>query len=176
MRRDMLPPVLPLLVLIVLPLLVPAALQAQSGRREVTLDVRPWSVDAALAWRSAPGHLWGFSVGGGADDFNRTFRPEVVETSSEYVTLEQIIRAGPFYRYERDGRFSADIGLRVGLGGVRGISGSPGLVTGAQAAVFYGGRHIRVGPRLFVGTAREAGRTESVIHVDWLTARLRLPF
>jgi hypothetical protein len=155
---------------------VPTAVQAQGGGRELTLDVRPWSVDAAVAWRSSPGHLWGFSVGGGADDFNRTFRPEVVATSSEYVTLEQIIRAGPFYRYEHNSRFSADLGLRVGLGGVRGISGSPGLVTGAQAAVFYGGRHVRVGPRLFVGTAREAGETETVVHVDWLTARLRLPF
>jgi hypothetical protein len=165
-----------LLVLCVAVLPVPTALQAQSDRRELTLDVRPWSVDAAMAWRISPGHLWGISVGGGPDDFNRTFRPEVVETSSEYVTLEQIIRAGPFYRYEHNGRLSADIGLRVGIGGVRGISGSPGLVTGAQAALFYGGRHIRVGPRLFVGTAREAGQTESVIHVDWLTARLRLPF
>jgi hypothetical protein len=169
--------VLALAVLVLAVLLgVPAPLRAQSGQREATLDVRPWSVDAAIAWRSAPGHLWGFSVGGGADDFTRTFRPEVVDTSSEYVTLEQIIRMGPFYRYEHDGRFSADIGLRVGIGGVRGISGSPGLVTGAHAALFYGGRHVRIGPRLFVGAAREAGRTESVIHVDWLTARLRLPF
>jgi hypothetical protein len=92
------------------------------------------------------------------------------------VTLEQIIRMGPFYRYEHDGRLIADVSLRIALGGVRGISGSPGLVSGVQTAVFYGGRHLRVGPRLFLGAAREAGRTEPVVHVDWFTARLRLTF
>jgi hypothetical protein len=162
-------------VLVALILLV-SPLQAQTASRELTLDVRPWSVDAAVAWRAAPGHLWGFSLGGGPDELNRTFRPEVTETSSEYVTLEQIVRLGPFYRYEHDGRLSADVGLRVALGGVRGISGSPGLVSGVQTAVFYGGRHLRVGSRLFVGTAREAGSTEAIVHIDWLTARLRLTF
>jgi hypothetical protein len=163
-------------VLAALTLLLPPAVQAQTAPRELTLDLRPWSVDAAVALRAAPRHLYGFSVGGGADDFNRTFRPRVVEESSEYVTLEQVIRVGPFYRYEHDGRLSADVGLRIALGGVRGISGSPGLVSGVQTAVFYGSRNLRVGPRLFVGTAREAGRTEQVVHVDWLTARLRLTF
>jgi hypothetical protein len=153
-----------------------APLDVHGQARELTLDIRPWSADVALAWRVAPGHLLGFSAGGGADDFNRTFRPEVVDTISDYVTLEQIVRLGPFYRYEHDGRLSADVGLRVALGGVRGISGSPGVVTGLQAGVFYGGRRVRLGPRLFVGTSREGGSTEQVVHVDWLTARLRLPF
>jgi hypothetical protein len=157
-------------------LLLGSGLHAQPATRELTLDIRPWSADAAIAFRAAPGHLWGIAIGGGADDLNRTFRPDVDPTSAEYVTLEQVVRMGPFYRYEQRGRLSADVGLRVALGGVRGISGSPGLVTGVQAAAFYGGRHLRAGPRLFVGTAREAGQTEQVVHVDWLTVRLRLPF
>jgi hypothetical protein len=152
-----------------------AEVRAQSAR-ELTLDVRPWSADVALAWRVAPGHLWGISVGGGADHFSRTLVPDVSPTDPHFVRLEQVVRLGPFYRWERADRLSADIGLRAALGGVRGISGSPGLVTGVQAGVHYGGRHVRVGPRLFVGTAREAGQTEPVVHVDWLTARLRLPF
>jgi hypothetical protein len=159
-----------------LALLGASAAHAQTAARELTLDVRPWSFDAAMAWRVSPGHLLGISLGGGADDLNRTFVPRATATDSEFVTLEQIVRFGPFYRYERDGRVSVDLGFRAALGGVRGISGSPGLVTGVQAGVFYGGRWIRAGPRLFVGTAREAGATEPVVHVDWLTARLRLPF
>jgi hypothetical protein len=69
-------------LLAALTLLASTAVQAQTAPRELTLDVRPWSVDAAVAWRAGPGHLWGFAVGGGADDFNRTFRPEVADTSS----------------------------------------------------------------------------------------------
>jgi hypothetical protein len=86
------------------------------------------------------------------------------------------VRLGPFYRYESGDRWNVDVGLRVALGGVRGISGSPGLVTGAQAGVYFGGRHLRVGPRLLVGSSREGGESNSVVHADWLTARLRLPF
>lgn len=149
---------------------------AQAPAREFTLDVRPWSVDTAVAWRFSSAHLWGFAIGGGPDDFNHTFAPHVSTTSSEFVTLEQAVRLGPFYRYENGERLSVDVSLRLALGGVRGISGSPGLVTGVQTGVFYGWRTIRAGPRLLVGVSREGGETHIVVHVDWLTARVRLPF
>jgi hypothetical protein len=149
--------------------------QAQAAR-ELTLDVRPWSADVGIAWRIGGAHLAGFTAGGGADDLNRTFVPDVRPTDPAYVTLEQIVRLGPFYRYDQGGRVSVDVGLRAALGGVRGVSGSPGVVTGVHAAVFYGGRRIRVGPRVFVGAARDGSSTETVVHVDWLTARLRLGF
>jgi hypothetical protein len=156
-------------------LLLAASAAAAQDRRELTLDVRPFSADIGMAWPIGAGHLWGFSVGGGPDEFNRTFVPEVTDTSSYYVTLEQIVRLGPFYRYESGGRYSIDLGLRVALGGVRGVSGSPDLVAGLHAGAFYGGRRFRVGPRLFIGRSTEPDVT-NIVHVEWLTARLRVPF
>jgi hypothetical protein len=148
---------------------------AQDRSREVALDLRPFSADLSIAWESSTGHLWGLLVGGGPDEFNKTFVPEVDDTDPDYVTLEQIIRVGPFYRYERGGRLSVDVGLRAALGGVRGTSGAISAVGGLQTAVFFGGRRFRVGPRLFVGRSTEAD-VSNIVHVDWVTARLRLPF
>lgn len=148
---------------------------AQEPGREVTLDVRPYSADVSIAWGSSPRHLWGFLVGGGPDKFNRTFVPKVDDTDSEYVDLEQIVRMGPFYRYESGGRLGGDVGLRVALGGVRGTSGAINAVGGVQMAMFAGGRTFRVGPRVFIGRSTESG-VDTIVHVEWLTARVRLPF
>jgi hypothetical protein len=148
---------------------------AQETGREVTLDVRPFSADVSIAWGSSPHHLWGFLIGGGPDEFNRTFVPRVDDTDSETVDLEQIVRMGPFYRYESGGRLGGDVGLRVALGGVRGTSGAINAVGGVQVAMFAGGRTFRVGPRLFVGTSTGPG-VDTIVHVEWLTARVRLPF
>jgi hypothetical protein len=70
----------------------------------------------------------------------------VDDTSSEYVTLEQVVRAGPFYRYESGDRFGVDVGLRVALGGVRGTSGAIDAVGWLQTAVFLGGRRFASAP------------------------------
>lgn len=152
---------------------MPATALAQG--RELTLDLRPWSFDAGVAFPLSAGHLLGFSVGGGPDDFNKTFSPEVVDTISEFVTLEQIVRAGTFYRYESGRRFSVDLGLRAAFGGVRGTSGAINGVGGFHAAAFFGGRRLRVGPRLFVGSSTEHD-VGTIVHVEWLTARWRVPF
>lgn len=153
----------------------PFQAHAQERTREVALDVRPFSADLSIAWGSSTNHLWGFLIGGGPDEINKTFVPEVDDTSSEYVTLEQIVRMGPFYRYESGDRLGVDVGVRVALGGVRGTSGAINAVGGLQTAMFFGGRHFRVGPRLFVGRSTEPG-VDNIVHVDWLTGRIRLPF
>lgn len=159
----------------VLLLLAPTLLHGQRRARELTLDLRPFSADVGVAWPLAPRHLIGFSVGGGPDEFNHTFVPEVVDTISEFVTLEQIVRAGSFYRYESGRRVSMDAGLRVALGGVRGTSGAMNAVGGLHAALFVGGSRLRAGPRLFVGRSTEHD-VDTIVHVEWLTARLRVPF
>jgi len=153
----------------------PLQAQAQERSREIALDARPFSADLSIAWGSSPGHMWGFLMGGGPDEFSKTFVPEVDDTTSDFVTLEQVVRMGPFYRYESGGRFGADVGLRVALGGVRGTSGAINGVGGLQTAVFFGGRNFRVGARLFIGRSTEPG-VDTIVHVDWLTARIRLPF
>lgn len=91
----------------------PSVVHAQQPSREVALDVRPFSADVSIAWERSPGHLWGFLVGGGPEEFSTTFVPEVDATDSESVTLEQMVRLGPFYRFESGERLGVDVGASV---------------------------------------------------------------
>lgn len=145
------------------------------ARRELTLDVRPFSADVSIAWPVTTGHLLGLTAGGGPDELNHTFTPEPTVTTDEFITLEQIVRVGSFYRYESGRGYSLDVGLRAALGGVRGGSGSMNAVGGLHVAPFYGGRWLRVGPRLFIGRSTEHD-VDTIVHVEWITARLRLAF
>ncbi len=153
----------------------PMIVRAQAPSRELTLDVRPFSADLGVAWRKSGPHMFGFTVGGSAGDkLHQTFRPMVEDTSSEFVTLEQIVRAGPVYRYET-GCMNIDVALRFALGGVSGTSGIMDGVAALQTGVYYGTRHFRVGPRYYIARSTEPG-VGTIVHVEWVTVRWRIPF
>jgi hypothetical protein len=153
----------------------PAPALSQAPSREATLDLRPFSADLGMAWRTSGPHMLGFTVGASAgDELNRTFRPEIVDTVSAFVTLEQIVRAGAVYRYESGHRMNADVALRFALGGVRGTSGSMDAVAALQTGVYFGTRRVRAGPRLYIARSTEHD-VGTIVHVEWFTLRLRVP-
>lgn len=165
------------LVVLAALLLVAAPVAAQTGAsREMTLDLRPWSAELALAWGGSDGNLFGFSVGLGANsDLNWTARPDVGDREDLHE-LEQILMVGPLFRHRAGRGIDLDIGLRFALASVRSGGDLPGLLTGVHAGVFFGGRHVRVGSRVVAGRLWDGAHRDDILHVDLLTGRLRLPF
>jgi hypothetical protein len=159
------------LILLVAGRSIPA--RAQQPVREFTLDVQPFAATLILASRLRPAIYLGVGVGGGINYLDRTFGPDT--EGGTYHNLEQLLHANVFFRFKPADFVDLDFGPRAGIGGVQECTVSdcwPGLYLALQAGAFWGNRRWKVGPRLLLAHVSESNQTETVIHLEFLTARL----
>ena len=163
-----------LCALFALALAAPAAAQQ---RRELSLDFRPWAAGTlAYLWdANAEGtRAWGLAVGGGIDALDRTLVPD--PDSPQFGTFKQFLHVGGLHRW-RVQDWDLDVGARVGVSELRSCDASdcwPGTYAAVYFAPLWGGRVLKIGPRLLAGVARDDGHTDAVVHVEALNGRLAL--
>jgi hypothetical protein len=136
----------PLLLLLVL--LLPATVHAQ--RRQVSLEANPVHGTLGYGWARSPSTFIGVEVGFGFPQLDRTLAPEGDDSFMDMLHLGVFVRTNPTQRLTFDARAQA------GLAELRGCSGCfPGVFLGTSGAVFWGGRRVKVGPRIKVGMINE---------------------
>jgi hypothetical protein len=142
---------------------------------EFTIDARPFGASIGFAQRVTNGVYLGLAAGGGVDALDRTFAPDPAEQA--YRSFEQIAHITAFLRQKPSTHFDVDLGLRLGIGGVRECTSSdcwPGAFVGLTAGAFWGSDRIKVGPRALWALARESGESNPVFYAEILTLRIRL--
>lgn len=151
---------------------VPASAQRSS---EFTLDLRPFGGSVGVAVRIAPGVYLGASAGGGIDALDRTLAPDPADQA--YHGFEQLAHVSAFLRQKPTARIDVDLGIRLGIGGVRSCDVSdcwPGAFAGLHAGVFWGTDRFKIGPRILGGLARQRGQSDPVLYAELITVRIRL--
>ena len=147
----------------------PAALRAQT--HEVDVDVIPVTGSLTYAWQHAAGRYWGVLAGIGWDEFGITVKPD--QDDPGFHELEQILFIGGMHRW-RTARLDIDVGVRLGLGDVRTTGDLPSPYYAVYGSALWGGRRVRIGPRLFVARVHDTGNADTSLHLDVVTARIIL--
>ncbi len=153
---------------------LPAAPARAQRTSEFTLDLRPFGASFGFAQSITPGILLGIAAGGGVDVLDRTFAPD--PTDQAYRAFEQLVHVNAFLRQKPSSHVDLDLGLRLGVGGVRECAASdcsPGAFVGLTAAVFWGSDNVKIGPRMLWALARESGQSNPVFYAELLTLRVR---
>jgi hypothetical protein len=148
----------------------PAAAQ---GRSEWALDLRPFGATLGLGVAIREGLLIGVAAGGGIDFLDRTLAPDPAE--ERYHAFEQLVHLNVFMRQKPARTVDLDLGLRVGVGGVRECLASdcwPGAFAGLYASAFWGTSRVKVGPRVLWALARDDGTSDPVLYTELLSLRL----
>lgn len=145
---------------------------AAAQTRQFTVDVRPVDVALGYAWRVAPRRLFGFEVGAGVPQLERTLTPR----GPRFHDLEELFHLGAFVRLVPDDRVAVDVGLRASLAGVALCDASdcwPGVFGSGYVSAFYGRRRFKVGALVQAGRIGEPGEpARTVVNVSPLLARL----
>lgn len=153
-----------------------APLAAQQ-RRELDLDFRPWAAGSlAYLWNANPEgtRAWGVAAGGGIDALDRTLVPST--SSPNFATFKQFLHVGGLHRW-RVQRWDLDVGARVGISELRSCDASdcwPGAYGAVYFAPMWGGRVLKIGPRLLTGVVHDDGHRDVVVYVEVLNGRLAL--
>jgi hypothetical protein len=147
-------------MLMLLVLLAAAAADVSAQRRELSLEANPIHGTLGYGWVRSPTLTIGVQAGFGFPQFDRTLMPDD-ESFLDITHIGVFMRARPARSIALDGR------IQLGLAELRGCSGCfPGIFTGASAGVFWGGRHVKVGPRITTGVIAEHGEsTEFVVNL-----------
>lgn len=137
--------------LLVLVLLGTVAGDVRAQAREMSLEANPIHGTLGYGWVRSSGLTAGLQVGFGFPQLDRTLAP-ADESFLDITHLGVFLRGNPARSITLDGR------IQVGLAELRGCSGClPGVFTGASAGVFWGWRHVKVGPRITAGVINEHG-------------------
>jgi len=147
----------------------PVAAQKSS---EWALDVRPFGAMLSLGIGVRDGVLIGAAIGGGIDVLDRTLAPDPAEEA--YHSFEQLAHLNVFLRQKPTRSLDLDLGLRVGVGGVRECAASdcwPGAFAGLYASAFWGTNRIKLGPRVLWALARDHGTSDPVLYAELLSVR-----
>ena len=169
---------------------LPAAAQRRVPDHRFTVDVGV--VGATLGYATRAGGDWfaGAEIGGGGDFLNamvvggRHFSQDgwISYEEPDYSGEENLFELGHlafFARREAGGRFQADVGVRGSVflhfdqsdddpGG--------GLFVGPYTSLYWGWRHVKVGPRISAGLFYEDADTrEFGVNVAPLTVRFTFP-
>lgn len=139
------------ILLLVLVLLTAAAADVRAQSRELSLEANPFHGTLGYGWVRSPTLTAGVQVGFGFPQFDRTLAPD----GGSFMDIGHVgvfVRARPTNSIALDGR------IQLGIAELEGCSGCfPGLFTGASAGVFWGGRNVKVGPRITAGMINEHG-------------------
>ena len=142
---------------IFLALLVLAAADLSAQRRQLSLELNPVHGTLGYGWNVAPTRLVGVEVGFGFPQLDRTLAP-----ADE--SLIDILHVGGFVRSNPSKSVAFDGLAQLGLAELRGCSGClPGVFTAVSGGAFFGGRHLKVGPRLTAGVIKENGDPSSFV-------------
>jgi hypothetical protein len=139
-----------------LALLVLAAMpgRAEGQRRQISLEATPFHGALAYGWVS-PQRVVGVELGIGFPQVDRTLVP------SEHDMLD-ITHVGVFARTPPGRPVTFDGRLAVGVGELDGCIGCFfGGVVSASGGAFWGGRHVKIGPRVTTGWISEHGGPDS---------------
>ena len=162
------------IALFALLLTTPAAAQSVAPAREITIDTAPFYGAFSIAWRTGSAWSAGAGLGAGLDELGKTLEPD---DEQAFHTLEQWIYTEFFARYKPSQRVDLDLGLRTGFGDVRTCGASdcwPGPYVGAYTSLLAGWRRVKLGPRLMVARVFEHPYSDTVVHLEVLTARISL--
>lgn len=136
---------------IFLSLLVLTVADLAAQHRQLSLELNPVHGTLGYGWAVAPTRLVGVEVGFGFPQIDRTLAP-----ADE--SLIDILHVGAFVRSNPSKSVTFDGHAQLGLAELYGCSGClPGVFTAVSGAAFFGGRHLKVGPRLTAGVIKENG-------------------
>lgn len=137
------------ITMMVLVLLATVAADVRAQRHELSLEANPIHGTLGYGWVRSSTMTIGVEAGFGFPQLDRTLAP-----SDE--TFLDFTHVGVFMRARPSASIAVDTRVQLGIAELRGCSGClPGIFTGASAGVFWGGRHVKVGPRLTAGVIAE---------------------
>lgn len=167
-----------------------AVAQRAEPPNQLTLDATVLGGSIAYARRTGPGAYLGFAAGVGGDflsamliggshfaeDWGISYEPK---DGAGGELLFEILHLALFRRQTLGSGWETDYGARASVffhyddsdddpGG--------GLFGGAYAAFLWGGRHLRVGPRVMAGVFDDAVANEFGVLLNPITLRLTLPW
>jgi hypothetical protein len=137
------------------------------------MEIRPFGGAFSFAQRVGQGIYLGVAVGGGIDWLDRTLAPDPAEEA--YHAFEQLAHVSAFMRQKPSSRIDFDLGIRVGIGGVRECTASdcwPGAFAGLYGAAFWGTDRFKVGPRVLWALARDGDQSDPVLYAELITVRI----
>lgn len=159
-------------------------------KNQFTLDVTFLGLKAGYARRTERSRFLGASVGLGGDYAlnamvlaGRHFSQDgwlAYEGRDQYggEHLWEVLQVDLFVRTDRDGHWQWDVGLHGSVFAHWDDSDDEpgaGSFVGGYIAPMWGGRHLKLGPRLLAGFFSE-GRAEFGINVSLLAGRVLLPW
>jgi hypothetical protein len=143
-----------------LELLLALALMAAPARaqgRELALEANPFHGTISYGWSAGPDRFVGVEVGIGVPQLDRTFVPAD-------DALVDFAHVGVFLRTRLTPAITLDRRVQLGLAGLDECSGClPGVLGALSAGIFWGGRHLKVGPRLTAGVIAEMGNPATAV-------------
>ena len=158
------------IALLVFLTLATAAAELTAQSRELSLEANPVAGTLGYGWAKPSGMTVGLTFGFGFPQLDRTLAPDG-ESFLDITHVGAFVRGHPARSITLDGR------VQVGLAELRGCSGCmPGFFTGVSGGVFWGGRNVKIGPRIAAGAIREGRQTDLVVNltpvallltVDW---------
>lgn len=142
---------------LLLALLALPAAEARAQRRQLSLEANPFHATVGYGWATAPARVVGLEAGFGFPQLDRTLEP-ADESFLDILHLGVFVRSQPSPSLALDGR------AQFGLAELRGCSGCFfGVFSAVSGAVFWGGRHLKVGPRLTAGVIRESAEPAAFV-------------
>jgi hypothetical protein len=131
-------------------LLAISAADAAAQRRQLSLEANPFHGTLGYGWAVGPDRFAGLEVAFGFPQFDQTLDP-ADESLIDFVHVGAFLRTHPARSVALDAR------AKLGLAELRGCSGClPGVFAALSGAAFFGGRHVKVGPRLTAGVIKES--------------------
>jgi hypothetical protein len=137
-------------------------------RRQLSLEANPVHGTLGYGWARASGGMMGVELGFGFPQLDRTLEPASDDGAfADIMHIGMYLRSRPTARWEIDGR------AQVGFAEYNNCSGClPGRFGGASTALFWGGRHVKVGSRLKVGVLRERDVSHFVVSLTPIAVKL----
>lgn len=168
----------------------PAAAQRRVPEHRFAVDVHAVGASLSYAKRVGGGWYGGVEAGGGGDFVNvmvlggRHFSQDgwLAYETPDYAgdeDLFELAHLAVFARREAGERFQADVGVRgAAFLHFDASDDDPdgGLFAGPYASLFWGWRHVKLGPRVMAGLIWEdADRRELGVNVAPLVLRITFP-
>jgi hypothetical protein len=122
-------------------------------RNEVTLEASVVRGALGYARHASPKVLFGFEVGFGFPQFDRTLSPKQ-DPDTGSPDFEEYLHIAPFVRFKANHNFEIDAGLRASIADLWPCDASdclPAIFAGAYVQPMVGWRRIKVGARLTAG-------------------------
>jgi hypothetical protein len=130
----------------VLALLCVGAGEAGAQTRQLSLEANPIHGTLGYGRVRSPTLVAGVQIGFGFPQLDRTLVPDRDDDFLDIAHIGLFVRTQPSRRVALDGR------VQLGIAEYTGCSGCfPGVFAGISGGAFFGGRNIKIGPRITTG-------------------------